>query len=118
MRVTRLGAGDIALIAAIDRSDHVDVEYAVVDGQLAERPVFMADIPTWDPSGTGPHTVAEHIAFCGERIAKGGVLNGAFDDDRVLGLAVVNPSFEPRWAWLAWLHVNRADRRSGVARAL
>ena len=73
----------------------------VGDGQLAARPVFMADIPTWDPNGSGPHTVAEQIEFCGERIAEGGVLIGAFEDDRVLGLAVLNPCFEPPLAWLA-----------------
>ena len=38
---------------------------------------------------------------------------GAFDGERPLGLAVVDPSFEPRLAWLAFLYVSRPDRRRG-----
>jgi ubiquinone/menaquinone biosynthesis C-methylase UbiE len=43
--VQRLSAGDLSLIAEVDRSEHIDVEYTVVDGRLEERPVSMAEIP-------------------------------------------------------------------------
>jgi len=43
---------------------------------------------------------------------------GAFNGERVAGVAVVAPSFEPPLAWFAYLDVNRADRRHGVASAL
>ena len=116
--VRRLEADDVAMIARIDRSERVDVEFAVVDGALTERPVTMVEIPPWDLAGTGPHGVAAQIEFCRPLIAAGAVLLGVFADEQPTGLAVVEPTFEPELAWLAWLHVTRAHRRRGVAQAL
>jgi GNAT superfamily N-acetyltransferase len=116
--VRRLGADDLRMIAMIDRSEHVDVEYAVVDGALTERPVTMVEIPTWQPTGSGPHTVTGHIEFCRPLLAGGAVLLGVLDEMQPAGLAVVDPAFEPGLAWLAWLHVTRPYRRRGVGRAL
>ena len=106
------------MIARIDRSERVDIEYAVVDGALTERPVTMVEIPPWDPTGTGPHSIAAKIEFCRPLIAAGAVLLGVVADKQPAGLAVVDPTFEPELAWLAWLHVTRAHRRRGVAHAL
>jgi hypothetical protein len=104
--VTRLGAADVSLIAAIDRSEHVDVQYAVVDGQLVEAPVVIAEVPGWDPAGNGPHSVGAHVDFCAPVLARGGVLLGAFDEgEQLAGLSVIEPAFEPALAWLAFLHV-------------
>jgi ribosomal protein S18 acetylase RimI-like enzyme len=116
--VLRLGIDDVGLIAKIDRSEHVDVEYAVVGGCLIERAVSMADIPPWDSVGVGPDSVAAKVAFCAPLVAGGATLLGAFERDHVLGLAVVDGSFEPGLAWLAFLHVSRPDRRRGTASAL
>ena len=118
MRVKRLPAGDVSLIATIDRSEHVDVQYGVIDGRLTEQPVVMTEVPTWDPIGSGPHSVAAQVDFCAPLIADGAVLLGAFEEERCVGLAVVDPSFESRLAWLAYLHVSRPHRRRGAARAL
>jgi len=123
MRVRSLKADDLALIAAIDRSEHVDVQYAVIDGQLTEQPVTISEIPRWDATGSGEHSVAGHIDFCAPLLAGGAVLLGAFHDEasderQPAGLAVVDPAFEPRLAWLAWLHVSRPYRRRGAGRAL
>jgi predicted N-acetyltransferase YhbS len=49
---------------------------------------------------------------------RGGVLLGAFDAERTVGLAIVHPSFERLLAWLAFLHVSRSYRRKGAAQAL
>ena len=114
----RLGAADVSLVGAIDRSEHVDVEYAVIDGALTEQPVRVTEIPPWDPTGSGPHSVDAHIRFCASAIADGAVLLGAFDEERPAGLAVVDPAFEPPMAWLVFLHVSRPYRRRGAARAL
>lgn len=43
---------------------------------------------------------------------------GAFESDTLLGLAVVDPSFEPRMGWLAFLYVTAPARRRGAATAL
>jgi GNAT superfamily N-acetyltransferase len=109
---------DLGLIAEIDRSEHVEVEYAVVDGVLADRPVSMTDIPPWDPVGTGPYSVAAQIAFCEPPLHDGALFLGAFDGKETLGLAVVDTSFEPSLAWLVFLYTSRPHRGRGVASAL
>jgi GNAT superfamily N-acetyltransferase len=107
------------VIRSIDRSEHVEGEYAVIEGRLVERPVSMSDIPPLDPVGDGPHSVTAKVQFCVSVVDEhAGVVLGAFDGERVAGVAVVAPSFEPPLAWFAYLDVNRADRRRGVASAL
>jgi ribosomal protein S18 acetylase RimI-like enzyme len=118
MQVRRLRAEDVALVAAIDRSEHVDVEYHVIDGQLQQVPAVITDVPAWDTTGSGPYTVAAKVAFCASAVARGGILLGAFDGEYTAGLAIVHPAFEPRLAWLAFLHVSRPYRRQGTAQAL
>lgn len=105
------------ILDAIDRSEHIDVQYAVVDGELVTRPVVMADVPTWLP-GDGPHSVGELTAFACSALDRGGVLLVAEVDGRTAGVAIVVPDFEPPMAWLALLHVSRQYRRHGAASAL
>lgn len=118
MRIRHLDASDVSLIARIDRSEHVDVQYAVSDGRLVEVPVFMEDIPTWHDGG-GEHSITAMLEFCAPIVEGGATLLGAFtDDDELAGLAIVDPDFEPQLAWLALLHVSRPHRRKGAATAL
>jgi ribosomal protein S18 acetylase RimI-like enzyme len=118
MRVQRLRAEDVSLVGAIDRSEHIEVQYRVSKGQLRQVPAAITEVPTWDPTGSGPHSVAAEIEFCSSVVARGGVLLGTFDEERTVGLAIVHPSFEPLLAWLAFLHVSRPYRRRGAAQAL
>jgi GNAT superfamily N-acetyltransferase len=118
IEVRRLGIDDVRLIANIDRSENLEVMYTVVDGRLVERPASMRAVPSWDPVGTGPHSVAAAIAFCEPLVAGGAELLGAFDGESFGGMAVVDGSFEPQLAWLAFLHVTKLHRRKGVASAL
>ena len=107
------------VVRAIDRSEHVNGEYAVVEGRLVEQPVTMSDIPPLDPVGDGFHSVTAKVQFCASVVDEhAGVTFGAFNRETVAGIAVVAPSFEPPLAWFAYLAVNRADRRHGVASAL
>ena len=118
MRVRHLDASVVSLIARIDRSEHVDVQYAVRDGQLVETPVSMEDIPTWADDG-GEHSITKMLEFCTPIVGGGAMLLGAFtNDDELAGLAIVDPTFEPPLAWLALLHVSRPCRRTGAATAL
>ena len=86
MQVRRLRTEDVALVAAIDRSEHVEVQYRVIDGQLQQVPAVITDVPGWDATGSGPHTVAAEIAFCSSVVARGGILLGTFDGDGFLKL--------------------------------
>ena len=118
MQVRRLPAEDVALVATIDRSEHVNVQYRVIDGELQPIAATIAEVAAWDPTGSGPHSVTAEIAFCASVVAHGGILLGAFDGERTAGLAIVHPAFEPLLAWLAFLHVSRPSRRRGAAQAL
>jgi GNAT superfamily N-acetyltransferase len=118
VQIRRLPATAVSLVAAIDRSEHVDVQYQVIDGALQPIPATITEIPAWDPDGSGAHSVTAEIAFCESVVARGGILLGAFDGERTAGLAIVHPAFEPPLAWLAFLHVSRPYRRKGAAQAL
>ena len=118
MQVRKLPAKDVSLVATIDRSEHVDVEYRVIDGALQPIPATITEVPAWDPIGSGAHSVTAEVAFCESVVARAGILLGAFDGDRTAGLAIVHPTFAPLLAWLAFLHVSRPYRRRGAAQAL
>ena len=118
MQITRLQAEDVSRVASIDRSEHVDVQYRVIGGELHKVPAAIVEVPSWDPTGSGPHSVAAAMTFCSSVIARGGILFGALDGAHTAGLAIVQPRFEPRLAWLASLHISRPYRRRGVAQAL
>ena len=118
MLVRKLGADDIALVRAIDRSEHVDAQYRVVEGHLEQVPPVISEVPRWDPDRSGPHSVAAMIEFCSSVLERGGLLLGVFDDEAPVGLAIVHPTFEAQLAWLAVLHVTRSHRRRGAAQML
>jgi len=112
-----LAPTDLYLIGEIDRSEHVTVEYVIVGGQLTTNPVDW-DVPSFDPVGIGEHSVVALVEHWKPVVDRGGTLIGAFDGDQFLGLAIIEPSFEPGLAWLAFLHVSKPARRRGVATAL
>ena len=118
LRIRHLAASDVPLIGHIDRSEHVDVQYAVRDGRLVEVSVTVAEIPPWSDDG-GEHSIPKMIDFCTPIVEGGASLLGAFTErDHLAGLAIVDPVFEPPLAWLASLHVSRPHRRTGAATAL
>lgn len=115
----RLGLADVRrVISAIDRSEHVEVQYVVVHGELRESPVAMTEVPPWLTEGDGEFTVESHVRIEEAHVADGAAIFAAVDGDDVGGVAVVDPTFEPPMAWLAFLHVSRPHRRTGVASAL
>jgi ribosomal protein S18 acetylase RimI-like enzyme len=118
MQVRRLRAEDVSRVAAIDRSEHVELQYQVIDGQLQQVSAAISEVPAWDLAGPGPHTVAAKIEFCRSVLARGGALLGACAAEQTIGLAIIHPTFEPPLAWLAFLHVSRPHRRRGAAQAL
>ncbi|MEZ5343686.1 MAG: hypothetical protein R2706_20305 [Acidimicrobiales bacterium] len=61
--------------------------------------------------------MSHHIAFCGRHLDEGAQLLGAFDEDAIVGKALVEPSLRPGLGWLALLHVSNGRRRGGVDQA-
>jgi ribosomal protein S18 acetylase RimI-like enzyme len=117
IEIRELGADRIALIREIDRSEHIDMLYTVEDGRLRSEQVEF-EVPQWDAEGDGDHSSARRITEFQPVVERGATLLGAFIDDLFAGIAIVDPLFEERTAWYAFLHVSRAYRRRGIASAL
>ena len=117
MEIRHLSPDDLKLIGAIDRSEKVAIGYEVQGGALIASEVDWV-VPEWSPDGPDQHSVRAKIDFCRPVLDRGGILLGAFDEGAVMGVAVVDPVFEPGMAWLAFLHVGRPHRRRGAASAL
>ena len=112
-----LPADRIGLIAEIDRSEHIDALFEVRAGELTSRPVDI-DVPRWTSQGSGPHSVQSFLEFLEPILERGATFLGAFDQEQLAGVAVVEERFEDDMAWLVFLHVSSADRRRGVGTAL
>lgn len=117
LQIRHLEPAAIRLISEIDRSEHVDVAYQVVDGELVARSVDW-DVPSFDPVGTGDHSVHRLVETWGPVAAAGAHLMGAYAAEQLAGLAMIDTAFEPGRAWLCLLHVSRTHRRRGVASVL
>jgi ribosomal protein S18 acetylase RimI-like enzyme len=117
IEIRELAAEGIELIREIDRSEHIDVLYTVKDGRLHSQRVDF-EVPPWDSEGDGDHSSARRIIEFGPVVEGGAILLGAFIDGLLAGIAIVDPSFEEKTAWYAFLHVSRRYRRRGVASAL
>ncbi len=117
IEIRELGPDGIELIREIDRSEHIEVQYSVKDGRLRTQRVEF-EVPEWDPEGHGEHSSERRITEFRPIVEGGATLLGAFIDDVFAGIAIVDPLFEKRTAWFAFLHVSRAYRRRGVASAL
>lgn len=117
IEIHTLTVEDLSLIAEIDRSEQVNFAYRVEQGILKKYAVDW-DVPSWYQYGTGEHSVHRKIAGLRPVLTDGGLLLGAYDQDTLLGLAVIQPRFEPGMARLAFLHVSRPHRGRGVGKAL
>ncbi|MGI9610177.1 MAG: GNAT family N-acetyltransferase [Acidimicrobiia bacterium] len=117
IEIRELEADGIERIREIDRSEHIDVQYTVNGGRLSSEPVEF-EVPPWDHEGRGDHSSTRRITEFRPVVENGAALLGAFIDDLLAGIAIVDASFEEGTAWFAFLHVSRAYRRRGVASAL
>ncbi len=112
-----LAPGDVGLLREIDRTEQLEVDYTVEGGKLVSTETDRYVAP-WDPSGSGDHSVGHLIEFCGPHLEQGAQLLGAFGEEAIVGMALVQPSLRPGLGWLALLHVSNGWRRGGVGQAL
>jgi GNAT superfamily N-acetyltransferase len=115
IRTLELSQDDLGRIAEIDRSEKVRFKYVYERGALRQVEINH-DIPTWTE-----RMVAEAVEMLEPKLREGGVFLGAFDDDRIVGVAVLGGAFigEARdQLQLAFLYVSNGYRRRGVARRL
>jgi GNAT superfamily N-acetyltransferase len=114
---TRMKPGQVERISELDRSEHVTRAYEIESGVLTQVEVDW-QVPGWFLDGDGDHSLAEQLAFCRSHLDQGGVMLGAFKDDLLVGVAVVQPRLREDMAQLAFLHVSYKFRRRGIAKRL
>lgn len=113
--VRELPASDIERIRDIDRSERIDQQYRTRDGHLELIDVDI-DAARWGTAGSA-HPV-EHYIDLWRRLLDDGVLLGAMDGVRLVGLAIYRRRIADGLANLAVLHVSREYRRTGLGRRL
>ncbi len=116
IRFLRLDRADLTRLGEIDRSEHITATYCCEAGKLIGA---ASDIhaTAWH-DGSGDHSLSHMIEFCDDHLAHGGVAIGAFADERLVGIGIVSFDVAPHTAQLAFLHVTRELRRTGLGRLL
>ena len=115
MAFRRLARDELALMWTIDRSELVEATYRLEDGALVRLPDSL-DVRGWPP-GEAERYAPLHEA-CHDR---GGTFLGAFDGDRLVGVAVLDTvplGAQRDQLQLAFLHVSRARRGQGLGTQL
>jgi GNAT superfamily N-acetyltransferase len=104
-------------LGEIDRSERITSKYIQHGTSLEEIP-HEFDVPPWSPTGTDEHSVPDQIGFCQWHVSRGGLIFGAFDGGRLVGIGLVTPHVRPGIAQLAYLYVSNGYRGQGIGRRL
>ena len=117
IEVERLTRAELSRVAEIDRTEHIDLLYQQRGTKLDERRGNWSS-PAWDPHGHGEHSVEAQRHALQHYVDAGGIALGAFSNGRLAGIGVVVPHLRPGTAQLAFLHVSKAFRATGIGRRL
>lgn len=117
VEVRPLERDELSRIGEIDRTERIDLLYVQQGSELVARRGRW-DAGAWDPYGHGEHSVAAQRRALEGYAAAGGIVRGAFSDDRLVGLGVVVLHVRPAIAQLAYLHVSQAFRSAGIGSRL
>jgi GNAT superfamily N-acetyltransferase len=116
--IRQMEASELGRIAEIDRSEDINQQYRS-RGATLELVNVAIRAPRWGQPGE--NSVQHYIDVWQPIIVAGGVLLGAFDGGRLVGMAIYEPPgarLSEGVANLAVLHVTRAYRGRGVGGAL
>ena len=117
IELTRLTREDLSRVADIDRSERIDVLYEQQGTQLRERRGTW-NAAAWDRHGDGEYSVASQSRALEGYVEAGGIALGAFANGQLVGIGVVVPHLRPTIAQLAYLHVSKDFRATGIGRRL
>jgi predicted N-acetyltransferase YhbS len=115
MNICLLQREEIPLIWQIDRREVIENVYSLRDGKLVLKPEYY-DMQGWPPGEAELYT--PHLLDCYDR---GGTFWGAFENDKLIGVAILESKFigsEQDTLQLKFLHVSRDYRKRGIASAL
>lgn len=104
---------EVARVGEIDRAEQVRTGYEYIGGELQQLEVNW-DSPTWLAEGDGEHTIAAQIRFCRDHLERKGRMYGAFDDEKLVGIGIIQQEVREGIAQLAYLHVSNGYRRKGI----
>ena len=107
---------ELARLGEIDRSEHITATYRFAGRSLIRRDEDI-HATAWQ-GGSGEHSLMSTIRFCQDHLEHGGTALGAFADDGMVGIGIVSFEVAPATAQLAFLHVTRKLRRTGLGRKL
>ena len=111
-----LEAEEVDRIREIDRAERIRVGYRQAGAGLIKMDV------NWDDGGwvegDGEHSFRQMIRGAEELLDLEGTAFGAFDGDRLVGIAVYRPRLTETVGQLGLLHVSDGHRRRGIASRL
>ena len=114
--IRKLSEGEVPRVGEIDRTERVRIGYRVEDDRLIRMNVVWDSSP-WRAEGE-EHSIPQMVRGLEEIISHEGVMLGAFDGDRLIGIAAFRPRLTETTAQLAFLHVSNGYRRRGIASRL
>lgn len=115
--IRQLPSSEITRIAEIDRTEHVRLEYKYEDGRLVARKIDCR-VPNWSRVPSQEFSVHTYIRQFAPVVEEGGVLLGALQGEKLVGVAILRYELEPETAQLAFLHVSHGYRRQGIGTML
>jgi len=111
-----LGVDEVDRIREIDRAETIRIGYRQEGTELVETPVRWDD-PGWR-EGDGEHSFGRMIRGAEDLMEVEGTAFGAFDGDRLVGIAIYRPRLTEAVGQLGLLHVSAGYRRRGIASRL
>lgn len=113
--IRHMAISELDRLGAIDHSEQIKQQYKSHGGVLELIEVDI-DAPRWGEPGE--RSVQQYIDSWKPLLEGGGVLLGAFDGDRLAGIAIYEPFLSAGLANFAVLYVSRSYRRNGIAQRL
>lgn len=117
VEIRRLDRPELSRVGEIDRTEQIDLLYEQRGTDLVDRPGSWS-APAWDREGDGEHSVDAKRRELEGYADAGGIALGAFDGEQLVGIGVVVPHLRPGVAQLAFLHVTRSHRATGIGSLL
>lgn len=115
MNIRLLQRDEILLIWQIDRREIIENVYYLRDGKLVLQSEHY-DMQGWPPGEAEHYTPI--LLDCYDR---GGIFWGAFENDKLIGVAILENKFigsQHHTLQLKFLHVSRDFRKQGIASTL
>ncbi len=114
--IRRLGSSEVGKLRDIDRTETVRIGYRQAGTELIDMAVHWDDAG-WR-EGDGEHSFGQMIRGAVALLDLGGTAFGAFDGDRLVGIAIYRPRLAETVGQLGLLHVSNGYRRRGIASRL